>query len=606
MLKNYLFFVIGFLVFARTHAQDRPNILWIVSEDNSPFLGCYGDTFATTPNLDSFARQGILYKNCFATAPVCAPSRSTLITGMYPPSLGTEHMRSTYPVPAQVKFFPKYFKKAGYYTSNNAKKDYNTIDQTEVWDESSAKATYKNRKQGQPFFAVFNLNVSHESGIHASVDTDKLKHDPEKVPIPPYHPKTKEMKHDWAQYYDKLEEMDSQAGKLLKELHDLGLAENTIVFYYADNGGILGRSKRFVYESGLKVPLIIRFPEKYKSLAPGKPGTVTGRIVTFNDFAPTVLSLAGIEIPAYMQGMAFLGKQQVKEREYAYGFRGRMDERNDLCRTVRDKKYRYIRNYLPHKIYAQYLEYLWKAPSMASWEAEFNAGRLNDVQKKFWQQKPSEELFDIEKDPHNVNNLAGDPNFTDVLLKLREVNHKWLIQSRDVGFIPEAMIHAISQTQAPFDFGKSDQYPLERVIETAEMASCREKSKLNEIVKRLDDKNAVVRYWAVIGTIILKEDAVSAKGKLNKMLEDTEIAVRIAACESLLNMGETERPVQVLTQALKSENAMARLQSLNVLELIGEKAGPSYANIQAILKDNPKDSDYDVRAAKRILDQAKR
>lgn len=598
--------MIGLFAFVRTYAQDRPNILWIVSEDNSPFLGCYGDTFATTPNLDSFAMQGILYKNCFATAPVCAPSRSTLITGMYPPSLGTEHMRSTYPVPAQVKFFPKFFKEAGYYTSNNSKKDYNTIDQTEAWDESSAKATYKNRKPGQPFFAVFNLVVSHESAIHVGIDADKLKHDPEKVPIPPYHPKTREMKHDWAQYYDKLEEMDSQAGKLLKELEESGLAENTIVFYYADNGGVLGRSKRFVYESGLRVPLIIRFPDKYKSMAPGKPGTVIDRIVTFNDFAPTVLSLSGIQVPSYMQGKAFLGKQQAQEREYAYGFRGRMDERNDLCRTVRNKKYRYIRNYMPHKIYAQYLEYLWKAPSMASWEAEFKAGRLNNVQKKFWQQKPAEELFDIEKDPHNVNNLAQDPKFKQVLAKFREVNHNWLINSRDIGFIPEAMLQAISRTQAPYDFGRSDQYPLERVVETAELASLRDKSKLGVIVQRLDDKNAVVRYWAVIGTIILKEDAVSAKGKLVKLLDDTELAVRIAACESLLNMGDTGKPVEVLTRALESDNAMARLQALNVLELIGEKAKPAYANIQAILKDNPKDSDYDVRAAKRIMDQAKR
>lgn len=210
----------------------------------------------------------------------------------------------------------------------------------------------------------------------------------------------------------------------------------------------------------------------------------------------------------------------------------------------------------------------------------------------------------METDPHNVNNLAGDPKFKDVLLKLREVNHKWLIESRDVGFIPEAMIHAISQTQAPFDFGKSDQYPLDYVIETAEMASSRDESNLNEIVKRLGDKNAVVRYWAVIGTIVLKEDALSAKSNLVNLLEDTEIAVRIAASEALINLGDTERPVQVLSQALKSDNAMARVQALNVLEMIGKKAEHSFPNIRAIITDNHKDSDYDVRAAKRILDQA--
>ncbi len=608
MKKQFLVLFALLLAFVKTYGQkqDRPNILWIVSEDNSPFLGCYGDTFATTPNLDNFAKQGILYKNAFATAPVCAPSRSTLITGMYPPSMGTEHMRSTYPVPDFVKFFPRYFRENGYYTSNNAKKDYNTIDQTEAWDESSNKATYKNRKPGQPFFAVFNLNVSHESGIHVSVPTEKLKHDPEKVPLPPYHPETPEMKHDWAQYYDKLEEMDRQAGELLRELEKEGLAENTIVFYYADNGGILGRSKRFVYESGLKIPLIIRFPERFSSLAPGKPGTATDRIVTFNDFAPTVLSLAGITIPSYIQGKAFLGKQQVKERAYAYGFRGRMDERTDLSRTVRDKKYRYIRNYLPHKISAQYLEYLWKAPSMPSWEAEFKAGRLNDVQKQFWLEKPSEQLFDIEKDPHNIHNLAGDPKYKDVLLRLRKANHDWVIESQDVGFIPEALLSKISETTPLYDYARSGQHDLKKVTETAEIASSREKSKLPEIIKRLSDNDPVVRYWAVIGTIVLKNDAVSAKSRLNELLNDPEISVRIAASESLLNLGETEKPVQTLSEALKSENQMARVQALNVLETIGTKAKPSFDNVRNLLKGNPKDSDYDVRAAKKILDEAKK
>jgi arylsulfatase A-like enzyme len=604
MTNRFLVLFVLLLIVSKAFAQqkDKPNILWIVSEDNSPFLGCYGDTFATTPNLDKFAKQGILYKNAFATAPVCAPSRSTLITGMYPPSMGTEHMRSTYPVPDYVKFFPRYFRESGYYTTNNSKKDYNTTDQLEAWDESSGKATYKNRKPGQPFFAVFNLNVSHESGIHTSVPTEKLKHDPEKVKLPPYHPATPEMKHDWAQYYDKLEEMDHQAGALLKELEEQGLAENTIVFYYSDNGGILGRSKRFVYESGLRVPLIIRFPEKYKGLSPGQPGTVTDRIVTFNDFAPTVLSLAGLEIPSHMQGKPFLGPKAVKERDYAYGFRGRMDERTDLSRTVRDKKFRYIRNYLPHKIYAQYLEYLWKAPSMPSWEAEFKAGKLNEDQKKFWQEKPSEELFDIENDPHNIHNLAADPKYKDVLLKLRKANHDWLIESQDVGFIPEALLSKISETTPLRDYAKSGKYELNKVIETAEIASSRDKSQLKELIKRLGDKDAVVRYWAVIGTIVLKNDAITAKAKLQTLLSDPEVTVRIAAAESLLALGETDAPVKTLSEALKSDNQMARVQALNVLETIGTKAEPAFENVRALLKTNQKDSDYDVRAAKKILE----
>lgn len=605
MIKNFIALIACIFSFTLTVAQpqEKPNILWIVSEDNSPFLGCYGDTFATTPNLDKLAKQGILYKNAFATAPVCAPSRNTLITGMYPPSLGTEHMRSTYPVPDFVKFFPRYFREAGYYTTNNAKKDYNTTDQPEAWDESSGKATYRNRKPGQPFFAVFNLNVSHESNIHTPEPNDKLKHDPEKVPLPPYHPQTPEMKHDWAQYYDKIEEMDRQAGALLAELEKEGLAENTIVFYYSDNGGVLARSKRFMYESGLRVPLIIRFPEKYASLAPAKAGTVTDRIVTFIDFAPTMLSLAEIKIPDYMQGKAFLGKQQVKERAYAYGFRGRMDERTDLSRTVRDKKFRYIRNYMPHKIYAQHLEYLWKAPSVSSWEAAYKAGNLNGIQNKFWQEKPAEELFDIEKDPHNVHNLAGDPGYKSVLEKLRKANHDALVESADVGFIPEAMLSQIAKSTPLHAYAASGKYELKKVIETAEIASSRDQSRLPEILKRLNDKDPVVRYWAVIGTIVLKNAAISAKSRLNILLNDPEISVRIAAAEALLNLGETDTPVQTLSEALKSENRMARVQALNVLEANGEHARPAFDNIRSLIKTEPEDGDYDVRAAKKLVQQ---
>ena len=353
--------------------ESKPNILWIVSEDNSPFFGCYGDELATTPTFDKLATEGILYQNAFANAPVCAPARSTIITGMYPPSMGTENMRSIYPTPVSIKFFPQYLREAGYYCTNNSKEDYNMIKPEGVWDESSTKAHYKNRKEGQPFFAIFNLTVSHESSIHKSIPNDSLRHDPAKVKLPPYHPDTPEMRHDWAQYYDKIEDLDGQVAVLLKELEDAGLADNTIVAYYGDHGGVIARSKRFVYESGTRVPMIWRFPKKYEHLAPGLPGSKTDRLVSFVDLAPTMLSLANISIPGYMQGNAFLGDQQTPPQGYVHLFRGRMDERIDLPRAVRHKQYRYIKNYMPHRIYGQYLEYLWKAPSCRSWRARRDA-----------------------------------------------------------------------------------------------------------------------------------------------------------------------------------------------------------------------------------------
>lgn len=583
--------------------QGRPNILWIVSEDNSPLIGAYGDAFATTPNIDRFASEGVLYTHAFATAPVCAPSRSTLITGLYPSSSGTLHMRSTYAVPDFLSFFPTYLRDAGYYTTNNAKKDYNTVDQPETWNESSQKATYLNRDEGQPFFAVFNINVSHESGLHQQIPDADLKNDPDQVPIPPYHPRTKEMKHDWAQYYDRINAMDKQVGEILGALAAAGEEDNTIVFYYSDHGGVLGRSKRFMYESGLHVPLIIRFPEKYRHLAPGSPGSTTDRIVSFVDFAPTVLSLAGIRPPDYMQGKPFLGAMKASSEPYAFSVRGRMDERMDMIRSVRDKQYRYIRNYMPHKIYGQYLEYLWKAPSMESWEKAWQQGTLNETQSAFWKTKPAEELYDVKADPHNVNNLAGEAQYRDVMDAFRKTLRDWIISSRDVGFVPEAMMVSVSKTQPLYAYARSDQYPLERIVETAELASSKDPENVRAIVRRLTDSHPVVRYWAATGCTILSDHAAASKKLLQNLLKDPEISVRIAAAEALYALGEKKLALKAVEDALHSENMMARVQALNVLSTMGPDARQALDSIKKLLKDDVNDSDYDVRAAAYLIEK---
>ncbi len=348
-------------------AADKPNILWITSEDNSPLLGCYGDTFATTPNLDKLAAESIVYDNAFANISVCAPARFTILTGMYACSVGTHNMRSRYPLPDFVKPYPHYLREAGYYCTNPGKTDYNyETDDKSHWDEGS----YHDRRQGQPFFHVTNIKKSHESSIHEQKLT---RHDAQKVTLPPYHPDTPQIRQNWAQYYDSVEDMDKELGKILHELEKDRLAENTIVFYFADHGGVLCRSKRFLYDSGTRVPMMIRFPKKYRHLAPGEPGSRNDRLVSFVDLAPTLLSLAGINIPEHMQGEAFLGDGQKGPRSYVYLFRDRMDERYDMMRAVRDKKYKYIRNYYPHRIYGQHLEYLWKAAATRSWEEEYLA-----------------------------------------------------------------------------------------------------------------------------------------------------------------------------------------------------------------------------------------
>lgn len=601
------------LVFGTIQAQqiedERPNIIWLVSEDNSPFLGCYGDTYANTPHLDALAAEGILFEYAFANAPVCAPSRSTLITGVYAATMGTENMRSQYVVPDFIRLFPEYLRKAGYYTVNKSKTDYNMspVEQRmeDAWDESSLQATYKNRKPGQPFFAMYNSSITHESRIHTR--TEPLQHNPKEAPIPPYHPRTPEMEQDWAQYYDRVTQMDSWVGDILDELEKEGLAENTIVFYFSDHGGVLGRSKRFLYESGLHVPLIIRVPKKFAYLVDEKIEKQNNHMVSFIDFAPTVLRLAGVPVPSYMQGRGFLEKTSGRPETPAYGFRGRMDAGIDLSRTVREGKYRYIRNYMPHKIYGQYIEYLWNAPSMPSWEKAYHNGQLNAVQSAYWKSKPFEELYDCETDPHNINNLAGNTAYTDVLEEMRTMLDNWQIASNDVGFIPEPMMEMISKTTSIYEWARSDQYPLKKILETASLAASGNSKGLTTLIERLQDGNAIVRYWAAMGCRIRGEDAKAATFLLQKIVRhDKEASVRNIAAEALFYLGEKQLAMDILREGVLSPDLMVRVQALNTLQYLGAEAQHILPLVRHIVEMDPKRNGYDISAAKGFIRVAER
>ncbi len=600
----------------------RPNIIWIVSEDNSPFIGAYGDRYATTPNIDRLASEGVLFENAYCTAAVCAPSRSTLITGVYPPSVGTENMRSEYPLPAFLKLFPYYLREAGYYTSNNAKKDYNTVDQPEVWDESGRTATYANRKDGQPFFAVFNIEISHESSIFDNKTKERmlrqfgveppkelqqpdppLRHHPDSIVLPPYHPETPEMRHDWALYYDKIEEMDAKVGSLLKELEEAGLAENTIVFYYGDNGGVLGRSKRFMYESGLRIPLIVRVPEKYRHLNPYGSDAVATRLVDFADFAPTVLQLSGISIPGYYQGKPFLGQHleaDDNDKELAFGFRGRMDERIDLVRTIRYGQYRYVRNFMPHRPYGQHIQFLWLAKSMASWEKAFNEGKLNETQARFFLPKPVEELYDVVKDPHNIHNLAQDPAYQGVLDSLRKKTYDLLVELNDVGFIPEGAAEALTKTTTLYDYARSDQYDVRKVLDVAWAASEQNSDKLPLLLKASAAADPVIRYWAATGLLILKHRNDDVYRALVRLSKDEVPYVRIVSAEALYGFERKEEAIPILIQELHSANNMVRLQALNALvSTQADELKPHEELLKSIVEK--RETEYDVKAAQYLL-----
>ncbi|MBN2481308.1 MAG: sulfatase-like hydrolase/transferase, partial [Bacteroidales bacterium] len=376
--------------------------------------------------------------------------------------------------------------------------------------------------------------------------------DPNQVVLPPYHPDTPEMRHDWAQYYDKIEDMDAEAGALLRELDSLGLAENTIVFYYGDHGGVLARSKRFVYETGTQVPFIIRIPQKYKYLFPGKkPGNKIDRIVNFVDLTPTLLSIAGIPIPEYLQGNAFLGQQKTEDPQYTVMTRQRMDERYEMVRAVRDEKYRYIRNYMPFRITMQHLDYLFNAPSAQSWEDAFKQGLTNEVQSRFFQEKPVEELYDAENDYWELNNLAGDPAYAGVLERMRNALDDWRLEVRDAGVIPETEYIELAGNQSLYDYVRSPSCPYEEILEASDLAVLGGQEDINTFIGYLENENSAIRYWGAAGLLIQKENARSAIPALTEAAFDEAGAVATLAAETLHRMGEKETAIKAYANILQ-------------------------------------------------------
>ena len=427
-------------------APRQPNILWISTEDMSPHLGCYGDKVAVTPNIDRLASQGIRFDNVFTTAAISAPVRAGVITGMYQTSIGCMHMRTTSyrrgvdnPVeftavpPHYVKAFTEYMRTDGYYCTNNSKTDYQfTKDPVpaSIWDECSTKAHYRNRKdKSQPFFAVFNWIGTHES---QNWDISNVKTDPAGVPVPPYYPDNEIIRRNIAKMYDNIARLDSVVGVLLSELEREGELENTIIFFWGDHGDGLPRGKRWLYDSGLKIPLIIKLPGEEKK------GTVDKRMISSIDFGPTVLSLAGVPVPAHMQGIPFLGDQLGESRDAVFAARDRVDESYDMIRSVRTKNCLYIRNYYPNEPFPIWVPYLNKMPiyqEMLRLDAE---GKLTGAQKSWMAyRRPPEEIYNIATDPYQINNLINDPVMKVTLYDMRALLDKWTQETGDLGHMNE-------------------------------------------------------------------------------------------------------------------------------------------------------------------------
>ncbi|NNE91166.1 MAG: sulfatase-like hydrolase/transferase, partial [Verrucomicrobiales bacterium] len=577
----------------------KPNILWITAEDMSPTLGCYGDEYATTPHLDKLATESVLFTNAFAASPVCSPSRSCLITGMYPVSMGTHQMRSAYPVPKGVKGFPSYLREAGFYTTNNVKTDYNNGDAdriiAESWDASAPAAHWRGREDGAPFFAVFNDMTSHQSRtmvwpyeafqehVQSKLSQDEI-HDPAKALVPAYYPDTPTIRKTVARYYDCVSVMDKNVGRILAELEEDGLAEDTIIFFYSDHGSGMPRHKRLLLDSGMKVALMIRFPEKYKHLAPSAAGTKTDQLVSFVDFPPTVLSILGLEIPDYMQGKPFLGDEAKEERRFVYGSRDRVDEVFDTARSVRDKRYLYIRNYMPHLGYNQ--------PSVFSDLGEIrdeitelaakNLSAMTLEQQAYaGPNRPAEEFYDCKADPRNLNNLIGTDLSGEAAAALKKLRAAFLEQRTallDPGSLPEdEMVNFIRNEDAPLRnvlLGETNHAPdLSTGWEVADMVGMVDDPKT--FFPFLESGDVSQRYWAVIGLRNAAGENPEVHKTVAPLMEDIAPSVRTEAAGWLANYESyREAALKTLVNDLDHEDWWTALRSCRAIELLGEKARP--------------------------------
>jgi uncharacterized sulfatase len=489
--------------------------------------------------------------------------------------MGAEHMRSLTNLPANFKMYPQFLRAAGYYCTNNSKEDYNLKKPSGVWDQSDNKAHWKNRAAGQPFFAIFNATASHESQLRGK-KTPPV-HDPAKVRVPAYHPDEPTVRSEWAHYHDNITKVDAEAGKHLQELAAAGLAEETIVFYYADHGSGMPRSKRSPCNSGLHVPFVVYFPPKFKHLAPAgyEANGVSQQLISFVDLAPTLLSLVGIEPPPWMQGVAFAGKFAGPPRKHLFGFRGRMDERYDLIRSVTDGRYVYVRNFMPHLPQGQHVEYMFQTATTRVWKKLYDDGKASPAQSYFWQPKAAEELYDLETDPDEVRNLAlsSSAEHTSKLQELRQVLHAEQLRIRDVALLPEDEMHARAADSSPYEVGHDSQkYPLERILEMAELSSSLKVDAKAKLVAGLDDPDAAVRYWAAMGFLMREAEFTKTHViKLQSLLADKAPSVAIAAASALAKQTAGESQQAGIRALLahgntQQHNIYVNLQALNAMD----------------------------------------
>lgn len=561
-----------------TTAQDqssakRPNIVWIVSEDNSiHYLNHFFAGGAKTPNIERMAQQGLTFDHAYSNAPVCSVARTTLATMCYGPRIGTQFHRRyrVAPLPDGLQMFPAYLRQAGYYTTNNSKKDYNAVEGRQVWNESSRKASWRNRPdKSQPFFHMESHGQSHESSLHfnrKTFENEKTQTDPQSVQLADYFPDTPLFRYTHARYHDRIQVIDKIVGQTLGKLKADGLLEDTFVFYFGDHGGVLPRGKGYAYDSGLHVPLVVRIPENFRDLSIGKRGERISGSVEFVDFGATALQLAGIEIPKGVDGKPFLGKSVTKEsvnsRTESFGYADRFDEKYDFVRSLRVGRFHYLRCYQPYLPDGLQNIYRYKMLAYQEWENLYQAGKLSSPQNQFFQAKPAEMLFDVEADPHEVRNLAGDPKLAPTLKKLRARLNERMRSMPDLSFFPESTLvkHALDD---PVAFGQKHKQKISHLIEIADLQLQPFAVAQPQIEIALNAHDAIDRYWGLMVCTSFGEPARKLAGRIRLLLKDSDPLVQLRAAEFLGRIGEINPQPKLVELVNQTDDAVLAVEVLN-------------------------------------------
>ena len=580
------------LLCARTLlAADRPNVVWLLSEDNSKhYLKHFDKQGAATPAIQKLAAQGITFDHAFSCSPVCSVARTTLMTGLYAPRAGTQFHRkySIAQLPAGWRMFPYYLRQAGYYTTNNRKKDYNAVEGKGVWDESSQRASWRKRPNPDaPFFHMQSFAQSHESSLHFStqqMNSQKTVTNSQAISVFPYPPDTPTYRYTVARYHDRMQEIDRRIGRVVADLEADGLLEETFVFYFGDHGGVLPRSKGYIYESGLHVPLVVRVPKKWRSLIDRPLGSRAAGFVSFVDFGATVLKLAGLERPNHLDGRPFLGAgvdaSEVDARDEAFGHADRFDEKYEMCRSLRKGKYKYLRNFQGYYPDALQNNYRYRMLGFQEWRQLFHARKLNAAQRQFFESKPAELLFDVEADPHEVQNLAADPEFRHILTDLRARLEKRMRQLPDLSLFPESVL-AEQAMANPIAFGKDHADEIAELLRVANLSVQPFADVREQLEQALESDNPWVRYWALTNCTLFGSGAAPLAPLAKRRLEDDELLVRVRAAEFLGSIKAIDPRPHLLDVLKREESGVAAAITLNAI---------------VFLRDGPHRYEFDVSA----------